>query len=314
MAKISFISGLLTQTDSALRSFVFDGYHALANSLTPVIGTCVSLMVVGYGWALMRGMIKTPIIEATNAALKLGVVLTLAKNWSFFSDHIYEFFTNGPIALTKVMITTANIDWSLLGANRVDKALENGFNQGMDSALLIIKQTSFGNWAPLISGMLAVLAVVLTCGYAVGLLVMAKVGLAVCLAFAPLFLLCYLFESTKKISESWMQHIIGFALTPLAVHSVLMLVLSLMNYSLGLADPGKEITFATAGIFLLWAIVSIPLLVQTKSLMSSIASGFSFSTMGAFGRSMDYAKATPGRIKQGVRAGGSIINKVRSFG
>lgn len=313
MGASSFITGTLTQTDLALRSFVFDGYHALANHLTPVVGTCVSLMIVGYGWALLRGMVKTPIIEAANIALKLGVILTLAKNWSFFSSHIYEFFTNGPIALTKVMINTAKVDWSLLGSGQVDKALESGFNQGMDTAMTIIKQKSFSNWAPAFAGSFAALAVLLTCGYAVGLLVMAKVGLAVCLALAPIFLLCYLFESTKRITESWMQHIIGFALTPLGIHSVLMLVLSLLNHSLMLANPEKEITFSTAGIFLLWAIVCIPLLVQTKSLMSSIARGFSFSTMGAFGQSLHYAKSAPGRVKQAYKSTGNIINKVRGY-
>lgn len=163
------------------------------------------------------------------------------------------------------------------------------------------------------AGFFAALAVLLTCGYAVGLLVMAKVGLAVCLALAPLFLLCYLFESTKKITESWMQHIIGFALTPLGVYSVLMLVLSLLNHSLMVANPKEDITFSTAGAFILWAIVCIPLLVQTKSLMTSIANGFSFSTMGAFGQSFNYMRATPKKISQGIKTTGNIMNKVRGY-
>lgn len=146
MSQSSFISGLLTQTDVTLRSFVFDGYHALSNHLTPVVSTLVALMVVGYGWALLKGAVKTPIIEAANIALKLGVILTLAKNWFFFSGYLYEFFTNGPIQLTKVMIGAANLDWSLFASNQIDGALEDGFNQGMDAAMTIVRQKSFNNW------------------------------------------------------------------------------------------------------------------------------------------------------------------------
>ena len=313
MAASTFITGTLSQTDAALRTFVFDGYSALANYLTPVIGTCVSLVVVGYGWALLRGMIRTPIIEAANIALKLGVVLVLARNWSFFSSHIYEFFTNGPIAITKIMVNSASPDWSLLGSSNVDKALENGFNRGMRTSMDIVQQGSLYNWAPRFAGMISALAVLLTCGYAVGLLVMAKVGLAICLSLAPIFLLCYLFEATKKITESWLQHIIGFALTPLGIYSVLMLILSLLNHSLGLAVPEVEITFSTAGIFLLWTIVSIPLLVQTKSLMTSIANGFSFSTMGAFSQGVSYAKLAPGRVKGAYKGAARLVNKVRGY-
>lgn len=78
------LTTILEQTDKVIKSFVFDGYYSLVTYLMPVVITLSALMVAGFGFAIMRGMIQTPISHAMNVALKYAVVVYLATKWSFF--------------------------------------------------------------------------------------------------------------------------------------------------------------------------------------------------------------------------------------
>lgn len=293
----SMLTNILKQTDNVVHHFVFNGYHSLAVKLLPTIEILTVLIVIGFGFAILRGMIQVPVQQLINISVKYGVIVYLATEWGFFSKTIYELFTNGPNELTRAIIENTSFKWSLFEAKSVNSALQEGLNQGMSKATEIIQMGSWHNLSPVIVGFLAGLAIMLISGFSVGLLVLAKAGLGICLVLAPLFLICFLFESTKNITEKWMQHVIGFALMPIGIHCVLFLVISLMDSTLSELKINQEITFATAGAYILLCIISLPLLKQVNSLMASIASGFSFQSLGAIGNSMHFS----GKLASGAR-------------
>jgi len=305
------LTTILDQTDKVIKSFVFDGYYSLVTYLAPVVITLSALMVAGFGFAIMRGMIQTPISHAMNVALKYAVVVFLATKWSFFSEMIYVLFTDGPNELTGAIMNKASFNWTLFKSHNVNGALQEGLNQGMEKAVEILRLGSWKNFSPYIVGILAGLAILLICGFSMGMLVLAKAGLGVCLVLSPIFLLCFMFESTKAITEKWMQHLIGFALMPIGIHCVLMLILTLMDSTLSQLFSGGQVTFATGGAYILLSIISLPLLLQVKGLIASISSGFSFSTMGAVGNSLHYGgkfasgakQVYSGAVRTGERVG-----------
>jgi len=316
------LTTILDQTDKVIKSFVFDGYYSLVTYLMPVAITLTALMVVGFGFAIMRGMIQTPISHVMNIALKYAVVFCLATKWSFFSEMIYVIFTDGPNELTGAIMNKASFKWTLFKSHNVNGALQEGLNQGMEKTAEIYRMGSWKNFSPYIVGTLSLISVILICGSSMGMLVLAKAGLGVCLVLAPIFLLCFMFESTKSITEKWMQHMIGFALMPVGIHCVLMLILTLMDNTLVQLSSGGQVTIATGGAYVLLSIISIPLLLQVKSLIASIASGFSLSTLGAVGNSMHYGgRFVGGAAKAGKRIGGAargaasgILSQLRKVG
>lgn len=223
----------------------------------------------------------------------------------------------------------ASFNWTLFKSHNVNGALQEGLNQGMEKATEILRLGSWKNFSPYIVGILAGLAILLICGFSMGMLVLAKAGLGVCLVLAPIFLLCFMFESTKSITEKWMQHMIGFALMPVGIHCVLMLILTLMDSTLNQLSSGGQVTFATGGAYILLSIISVPLLQQVKGLIASISSGFSLSTMGAVGNSLHYGgkfasgakQVYSGAVRTGERVGGAakgaasgILSQLRRAG
>lgn len=317
----ALLTNILDQTDSVMNAFVFQGYEALSITITPWIATLAGIMVAGFGWALLRGMIQTPVQHAINSGLKLAVVLFLAQNWSYFSQLLYELFTNGPNELTRAILDRAAHKWSLFSSTHVNGALQEGLDLGMQKATEIIRKGSIGNFSPVIIGTMAALATLLVCGFSLGLLVLAKAGLAICLILSPLFLICFLFESTKSITEKWMQHVIGFALMPIGIHCVMLLILTLMDSTLRQFNDAGSISFGMAGAYILLGIISLPLLLQVKHLMASIASGFTFNSMGAVGNTLHSSKrfisgahrAYQRTVKAGERVGSAASNGVNNI-
>lgn len=122
-------------------------------------------------------------------------------------------------------------------------------------------------------------------GFALFLLILAKLGLAILLSIAPLFLSLGFWKSTQGLFQGWINYLVNYALIPVITFALLGLVLILMQEPLNqIKSSGENLDMVAVIPFMLVGAISTLLFSQILRIASSLGSGVALSTMGAFGR------------------------------
>ena len=155
-----------------------------------------------------------------------------------------------------------------------------------DRAIQVSKKINEGagwNVAIIAYGWAVFLAGLALTGYALILISLSKIAVALMLAVAPFFILMLIFAQTKTLFEGWLRTTLNYALIPIFVYGLLSLLLVLVNKSLVKMEASVTATseiMTYAAPFLLVCVISVGLLMQVMNLASGIAGGLSLQTMG----------------------------------
>tara|TARA_R110002124_G_scaffold161035_1_gene328289 strand:+ start:2654 stop:3565 length:912 start_codon:yes stop_codon:yes gene_type:complete len=274
------ITNLLNLADKVCHDYIYEGYNALADFILPKITLLFILVLVIYLWNILKGNIDTPLNELVNIAIKTAFSITAIKYWGFFSEHFALLFTNGGEEIANVLVRKVG---SYNGQN-LSEAMQFAFDRNMQVILEIKQGLSITNIWPLFIILFAFLLNIVTIGTAIGYLIVAKMGLAVLLSLAPLFIVFTWFKETKGITERAVAHLAGFAITPTFIYAALLLIMTFFNYGVDISSAAMKshgFNFKTTVSFILTGIICLPVLRQMKDLAASITSGIAFCSQGA---------------------------------
>jgi type IV secretion system protein VirB6 len=229
------------------RLFGDDGQ--LAYALTAVLG----LYVAFFGISLMLGRSNISVRALVPKMMTLGLVLTFATSFVAFSSVFYNIFIGGPDQIAGILTGTRGESATMV------------FAQKLDVVFLAIQQAS-GDTANISAfsppGMMWLGAMLLLLG-TVGLLVTARIALALLLAVGPIFVVLALFDGTRGLFTGWLKGLTMMALAPLfaVLGGSIMLEMSVPVLAALVAVPGKIDQQAAMAFFLIGAVhVSLMLL------------------------------------------------------
>ncbi len=236
--------------------------------------------------------------EGTIHCAKMLLIFVLITSWTDFQIFVMDVITNTPSDLAGELLNS-----SVIGAadtNSANSELGNFY----DRTIQVSKQVHDGagwnltmvtySWAIYLSSLLLT-------GYALILIALSKIAVALLLAVGPFFILMLVFAQTKTLFEGWIRQLFNYALIPIFVYGLLALLLVLVNKSLvkmeaGITTSSDIMTFAAP--FLLICVISVGLLMQVMNMASGIAGGLSLSTMGL-------GKYAAGKIGGATKTSGS---------
>jgi type IV secretion system protein VirB6 len=229
------------------RLFGDDGQLAFA--LTVVLG----LYVAFFGISLMLGRSNISVRALVPKMMTLGLVLTFATSFVAFSSVFYNIFIGGPDQIAGILTGTRGESATMV------------FAQKLDVVFLAIQQASgdtsnISAFSP--PGMMWLGAMLLLLG-TVGLLVTARIALALLLAVGPIFVVLALFDGTRGLFTGWLKGLTMMALAPLfaVLGGSIMLEMSVPVLAALVAVPGKIDQQAAMAFFLIGAVhVSLMLL------------------------------------------------------
>ncbi len=235
-----FAARLLADTDCQANGLVERGYAALAQPGGTGSIALTGLMVIavaffGYRLLLGRGL---ALRDAVVLTVKLGIVLMLASSWESWQALAYNGLARAPTQIAGDVLTG-------IGAADPIESLQRMLD-GLAQAAVGYRMRA-GIASPLVGGPPAAAAVLnlssvfLTLSI-VGILVAARVVLAVLLAIAPAMAGLMLFTGTRGMVQGWLGAIAAAAIAPLFV-----LVLAAVEFAI--MDPmlGRLLTEQAAG-------------------------------------------------------------------
>lgn len=240
------------------RLFGTDGQMALALTLLLVF------YVAFFGISLMLGRSNLSVRALVPKLMTMGLVLTFATSFAAFSSVFYNIFVEGPDEIAGVLTGT-------------DGSATATFATKLDIVFIAIQEasgdaTDINTFSP--EGMMWLGAMLLLLG-TVGLLVTARIGLALLLAVGPIFVVLALFNGTRGLFTGWLKGMTMLALAPLfaVIGGSIMLELAVPILASLVAVPG-EIDQQAAMAFFVVGFVHCMLMLMAIIVASKMVGGW----------------------------------------
>src|SRR6185437_2605376 len=279
----------------------------VSNVIAQVSGpmrAALMLYVLLYGFAILRGAISEPIIDFAVRSLKLAFIYMLATTVAYSSWVTTPLFHTLPDALTQAISGSAATD---PGA-----AFDQFFARACYLGEKITQTASLVNFAPyLVAGGVYVIGA-LAAALGFGVVIIAKVTLALLVALGPIFIACSLFDASRRYFFGWLGQAVNYIVLMALIITVFQMILSLVGDQWGQID-GQD-PMAGGLIFIALCLLGAIFFLQTPAIAAGIAGGAS-AGLADFGNAVGLAFRGGPRVSGGgarssatpaARSGGSI--------
>lgn len=207
----SYIADTLNSIDAAIAGYAQSVFTGFAGPVTTMIqaGGLVGLALIAANAVFQFVPIRMS--SYITWGIRCVMILSVATSWSQFQS-IYNILTNTPGAIGAELISATS-------APNLNTALDQMVTEIFNFSDRANEQSGWLGIS-LTAVVLIVLGALMAC-VAILISALAKVGLAMAVSFAPIFIACLLFSATRSHFESWTRFTIGFALIPLVLAGVM---------------------------------------------------------------------------------------------
>ncbi|MFV1761482.1 type IV secretion system protein, partial [Phaeobacter sp. A90a-4k] len=209
-----FIDDLTSQTDAIAGT--------MSSALTAPLMAAMTLYIILYGIAIMRGAIQEPVLDFAVRGIKLSIIWALVSSAGDYTTWIGDTINNTvPQFINTLIGSSGNIPGDAVMV------------QAYDFADQIQERYESESWTgAIIGGIIALLIlgtafVFAAISFVVSLL--TTFALSVMAAIGPLFVCFALFDATRGWFFAWLGQILNFALVKLLVIVLTVLMVSLMT-------------------------------------------------------------------------------------
>jgi type IV secretion system protein VirB6 len=287
---MGFFATFSSWLDTQLANYIGTNTALLSAALEPALVTLGSLYVMFWGYLQLTGKIEEPFITGLRRIILLVVVLGGALQLWLYNAVIVDTFYNAPAQLAAAVagaaspVSTLDVVWQAAGTVAGEL-----WSRGS------IWKNEGGFY---IAGVLVWIIMGMVCCYAMFLIALSKIALAVLLALGPLFIIFRLFEGTRRLFDAWLMQLANYGfITVLTVLLGALLLSLIQSYATQTAARGSALATVDALDMLLAAVIVLLVLRQIMPIAASLAGGSSLSTMGAWSRGVGgFMRTLPGRI------------------
>ena len=264
-----------------LATYIGDNTARLSAALEPAVVTLATVYVMAWGWLQMTGRINEPFSVGLKRILTLVVVLGVALRLWLYNTVIVDTFYSAPAELAAAIIGTNN------PVGTIDEIWQHG---GAVADLLWNKGGVFdGDAGFYLAGILVWILMGLLCVYTMFLIALSSIALAALLALGPLFIVMLLFDSTRRLFDSWLMQLTNYALVTILTVLLAALLLQIVDsYAAQTAARGTAILTVDALDMLLVSVLVLLVMRQVMPIAASLAGGGSLSTLSTLSRGLSW--------------------------
>ncbi|HEX3838360.1 MAG TPA: type IV secretion system protein [Steroidobacteraceae bacterium] len=287
---MGFFATFSSWLDAQLSSYIGNNTARLSAALEPAAVTLGTVYVMVWGYLQLTGKIEEPFMTGLRRIMLLVIVLGGALQLWLYNAVIVDTFYNAPAQLAAAVagaatpVSTLDVVWQAGGTVASQLWTRAGLFNG-----------DFGFY---IAGVLVWIVMGLVCCYAMFLIALSKIALAVLLALGPLFILFRLFEGTRRLFDAWLMQLANYGFITILTVLLGALLLSLIqSYATQTAARGAALATVDALDMLLVAVIVLLVLRQIMPIAASLAGGGSLTTMGTWSRGVGgFLRSLPSRI------------------
>ncbi|MGH1377106.1 MAG: type IV secretion system protein [Alphaproteobacteria bacterium] len=292
------VDKILQNLDAIIQNFVQGSFNSLSAPMETLWSSMFIIFIAFYGYKVIINGRFSPHDGIIHIS-KMLIVLVLITSWTDFQMVIMKVVTDTPADIAGQVIHGASGGSTNVG--NLNTELGNFYESSMQVSSKIMK--TGGNIFTRLSYSWAVwLATLALTAYALALIALSKIAVAVLLSVAPFFILMLIFAQTKTLFEGWLRTLLNYAFIPLFVYALLALLLSLSTQALTEMQANVSATSSLINFiapFLLISVIAVMLLAQVMNIASGIAGGLSLQTMGL-------GKSIANKVGGGAKLAGGV--------
>jgi type IV secretion system protein VirB6 len=276
---MGFFATFWSWLNSQLATYIGNNTARLAGVLEPTIVTLAVLYVMVWGYLQLTGQIQEPFVAGVKRIVMLAVVLGVTLNLWLYNTVIVDTFYNAPAQLAAAVVGAGD------PVGTIDAIWESG---GTVAGNLWTKGNVWsGGFGFLFAGAVVWILIGLLCVYAMFLIALSNIALAVLLALGPLFIAMLFFDSTRRLFSAWIAQLANYALVTILTIMVAALLLQVVrSYAAQTAARGSAIFTVDALHMMLIAGLVLLILRQVMPIASSVAGGVALSSFGIVSRTL----------------------------
>lgn len=263
-----------SQTAAGAFGRLFGPDGALLGALTILL----TLYIAFFAISLLTGRSRIGLSALTPRMMTLGLVLTFATSWVAYQGVVWNLVVGAPDQLAAILGGTSG-SATMLFADRLDIVFA-AIAEAADAAR---QASEAGAGAAPAAGaaqsmftpenLMWIAALLLLLG-TVGVLVTARIALAILLAIGPVFIVLALFSGSRGLFAGWLRGVVMTAITPLFVVIGGGLMLEIMVPVIGGLSDGFGISGQAAIALFLIACVHVALMAMILKVTGSIVAGW----------------------------------------
>lgn len=277
---MGFFATFWAWLNGQLASYIGINTARLAAVLEPAVVTLATLYVMVWGYLHLTGQIEEPFTAGLKRIVTLAVVLGVGLHLWLYNTLIVDTFYNAPAQLAAAVIGAGD------PVGTVDSIWESG---GTVAGNLFLKGAGWSGMGFLLAGAVVWCLIGMLCIYAMFLIALSSIALAVLLALGPLFIAMLFFEGTKRFFSAWIAQLANYGLiTVLTVMISALLLQIVQSYAAQTAARGAAILTVDALNMILIAVLVFLILRQVMPIAASLAGGLALSSFGAVSRTMSF--------------------------
>ena len=268
-----FFEQFWTWLSSQLTEYVATKTATIAGAIEPAVVTIAAIYVMIWGFLSLTGRIQEPIWEGIKRILFVAIVLGIGLKLWLYNSVIVDTFFNAPSQLAASITGSAN------PVSVIDTIWEKG---GTVASNLWNKGGVLnGDFGFYLAGAIVYLIMGGVAVYALFLLALSKLALALILALGPVFICLLFFEATRRFFEAWIAQLANYALVTVLSTLVASLMLQLVSsYATQTAARGAAIVTVDALNMVLCASLVLLIMRQVMPIAAGLASGVALSSYG----------------------------------
>jgi type IV secretion system protein VirB6 len=251
--------------DSKLDVFLNDRASSVMAQVSGPLRAALVLYVLLYGFAILRGAIQEPFMDFVVRSLKLAFVYMLATTVAYSTYVTQPLFHVLPDTLTQAV--------SGAGVPDVGSAFDQFFARAAYLAEKIWNKATPVNFAPLILSAVVYIVGALAAAIGFGVVLIAKVALALLVALGPIFIACALFDATRRFFFGWLSQAVNYLVLFALIITVFQLILSLVAQQWSSIDGSDPM--AGGLLFVALCLLGAIFFLQTPAIAAGIAGGAS---------------------------------------
>lgn len=251
--------------DAKLDVFLNARASAVIAQVSGPLRVALVLYVLLYGIAILRGSIAEPLMDFAVRSLKLALIYMLATTAAYSTYVTDPLFHALPDTLARAVGGGTAGD---PGAAFDDFLAHAGY-----LARKISQDASLINLGPWVMSAAVYLVGALAAAIGFGVVMVAKIALALLVALGPIFIACALFEATRRYFFGWLSQAINYLVLFALILTVFQLVLAMIAEQWPTIDATNGLGGGLA--FITLCLLGAIFFLQTPAIAAGIAGGAS---------------------------------------
>ncbi|MDP8985888.1 MAG: type IV secretion system protein [Pseudomonadota bacterium] len=288
---MGFFATFWTWLNGQLATYIGDNTARLAGALEPAVVTLATVYVMAWGYLHLVGKIDEPFMAGLKRIAMVALVLGMGLRLWLYNTIIVDTFYTAPAQLAAAVI----------GSNDPVSTIDTIWERGGTVAGNLWSKSSIGYY---LAGAVVWFLIGILCVYAMFLIALSSIALAVLLALGPLFISALFFDATRRFFSAWIAQLANYGLVTILTVMVAALLLRVVeSYAAQTAARGSAIVTVDALHMVLVAVLVFLILRQVMPIASGLAGGLALSTFGLASRT----------AAMGMRATGGALAPTAAF-